>query len=503
MRFILCVFALALLATGVAAAPAAAQSDSPRPGAAGVGDRLFPTLGNGGYDAGRYDLSLTYPTSEPEQTVTGQVTMFARATQALSSFNLDFAGDSIESVSVNGDEAAWELDGEELVITPDDPLQDGKRFTTVVHFTSGPFTPAPNDPVPFGWFTTLDGSVTAGQPDLTHTIYPVNDHPVDMARYRIRLDVPAGTDAVASGVLRSTSTRGGRTVSQFRVNQPMASELIQVVVGELEVIRRAPFRGVELRDVAAESCAEQAEPLMSRTRDHMRWMVGQVGAYPFDVYGVLAADQFFLYALETQTLSLHPCLLFDPEVLDPEVAETVMVHEVAHQWYGNSVAPETWSDLWLNEGHATWYEHTYAAEFFGEDFEAFIRDSYANSDEWREEFGPVAAPLSNELFELFSSNVYEGGAVVLYALRQTIGERNFRLLERRWAQEFAGQSVGTHDFIALAERISGQDLSQFERQWLFETTVPPMPGHPDWELDPAEDQAPQQRSLGEGRFRKR
>jgi aminopeptidase N len=141
-------------------------------------------------------------------------------------------------------------------------------------------------------------------------------------------------------------------------------------------------------------------------------------------YGVPAADQLFGYALETQTLSLRPCLLFNPaQFPDVQSAEAVMVHELAHQWFGDSVAPETWSDVWLNERHATWYEWTFGDETFGGDFEfvARIKGAYEQGDQWRAQYGPVAMPASNDMFELFSPNVYDGAAVVLYALRQVIG----------------------------------------------------------------------------------
>lgn len=301
---------------------------------------------------------------------------------------------------------------------------------------------------------------------------------------------------MASGEQRWSRTHGGRTVSFHVMDAPMASELTQVAVGGLRVIDRGRARGVDLRDAAAEACADQAEPLLAETPGQMDWMCDRAGRYPFDNYGVLVADQFFLYALETQTLSLRPCLLFDPQVIPPELAQTIMVHELAHQWYGNSVAPESWSDLWLNEGHATWYERTYEADFFGLDFEAYVREQYEQGDRWRAEFGPVAMPASNELFELFSPNVYDGGAVVLYALRQVIGDRAFRKLEREWAQRYEGESVGTQDFIRLASKVSHRDLGPFLRDWLYGTETPPMPGHPDWEVLPVEAAAPepQQRS---------
>ena len=135
---------------------------------------------------------FTYASSAPQQQVAGKETILARSTQSLSRFDLDFAGDSVESVRVDGRDAGFAIAGEELVITPQRAIKRGTKFKVSVRFVSGPFTPAPDDDLPFGWFTTADGSVTAGQPDRSHTIYPVNDHPADKASYTIRLDVPEG-----------------------------------------------------------------------------------------------------------------------------------------------------------------------------------------------------------------------------------------------------------------------------------------------------------------------
>ncbi len=223
-------------------------------------------------------------------------------------------------------------------------------------------------------------------------------------------------------------------------------------------------------------------------------MTDQVGRYPFDEYGILAADQVFSYALETQTLSLHPAFLFDPGIFTPDGYEPIMVHELAHQWFGDSVAVRYWSDIWLSEGHATWYEWNYADEFYGVDFTERMRAAYAQGDTLRAQYGPVALPTSNELFDLFSPNVYDGGALVLYALRQVIGDETFQRLERRWAQDFAGESADTEDFIAFASKVSHRDLRGFLRRWLYGTTTPPMPGHPDWTVDPVAAPAAQAKS---------
>nr|MBA2629974.1 M1 family metallopeptidase [Thermoleophilaceae bacterium] len=363
-----------------------------------------------------------------------------------------------------------------------------------IDYTSSPKDLPPDDPatpdfpeneLPVGWFVTRDGSVVGAQPDAAHEIFPSNDHPSDKASYSFRLEVPKGVTAVANGTLDYSYDRRDRTVWRYRQRQPMATELIQLAVGSLDVIERGRSRGVPLRDVVA--TAVSADPniqsALSLTPSHMDWMVDRVGRYPFDLYGVLVADQAFGYALETQTLSLHPALLFDPASIPTVISDPILVHEVAHQWFGNSVAPAEWSDLWLNEGHATWYEILYREELYGVPRKELLKEAYANSDQWRADYGPVALPADSG-FDLFSPNVYEGGALVLYALRQEIGEDRFDQLQRRWVREFRDESVSTDDFISFASKVARRDLRGFLRSWVYGTKTPPMPGHPDWTVNP-------------------
>jgi aminopeptidase N len=480
--------ALAILAVSATPAVASHGHAPPSPGAVGIGDPLFPGLGNGGYDARHYTLDLRYATATPVQTVSGTVTMHARATQALSRFNLDFAGDSVDSVRVDGRPARWTWSDEEISITPSRPLRDHERFVARVSYTAHTRTQTPEDQnVPFGWFTVNGGSVTAGQPNFAHVIYPVNDHQADKASYDIHFDVPAGTTAVANGDLVFRRTNGGRTRSAYLMREPMASELIQLAVGQFDVIRRPSRDGVRIRDVSSSTVTDAVEPALARTPDHLSWMIDQVGRYPFGVYGVLVGDEPFFYALETQTLSLHPAFLFMAP-RPPSNYEPIMVHELAHQWFGDSVAPVRWQDVWLNEGHADYYQQVYAEEFFeGPGYTvAYWRDAYRRANQLRAQYGPVAKPTGSDIFTLFSDNVYSGGSLVLYALRQVVGESTFRAIERSWVRRYKGESVSTEQFIAHVNRVSHRNLTSFLRDWLYGETVPPMPGHPDWTADPVQ-----------------
>jgi aminopeptidase N len=456
-----------------------------------MGDPYYPQLGNGGYDALHYDLDLRYATAAPSQGIDGTVTMLARATQSLSRFDLDFSGLGVGSVSVNGRTARFTRSGEDLVITPDRSIRDHALFTVQVrHFRADPTVPDPDAFLSTAFFITPDGSATAGQPNAMHSVYPSNDHPRDKASFSFRFDVPTGTTAVANGVLVAKRAYGGRTVWTYVQRQPMATELTQLAVGDFTVVPRGRVDGVQVRDVVPTRLVSQYDDKLPVEKDQLRWMRQRVGSYPFDLYGSLIVDTALGFALETQTLSLYDTPWFTDYprgVWDP-----VMLHELAHQWFGDSVAPYEWSDVWQNEGHASWYEFTYAEErgFLSEDvggdfptLDSLMQRVYELGDVFRDAYGPVAQPLSGDVNDVFSPNAYYGGALVLYALRQQVGVETFGRIERAWVTRYEGRSASTKDFIRLASQVSGQDLDGFLSSWLYGTSTPPMPGHPDWTVE--------------------
>jgi aminopeptidase N len=489
--------ALALLA--VTGAPAHAAG--PSPGAAGLEDRLAPGLGNGGYDVQHYDLDLRYATSAPTQPLDGTVTILARATQSLSRFNLDFGGQSVGSVSVDGRSAQWRRDGEELVITPKRWLRKGERFVVrVSHFVAVPTEPTGEDFESTAFFVHLDGSATGGQPFYEHLVYPSNDHPRDKASFTFRFDVPAGTTAVANGVPLGRWTRKGRTTWLYVQRQPMATELTQLAVGNYEFTYPARRRGILLRDVTPPALTDTMVPRLAVGPAQLDWMVDRVGRYPFDSYGSLVVRADLGFALETQTLSLLDTYWFVDQPVG--LGDATLLHELAHMWFGNSVSPYEWSDLWLNEGYASWYEFVYGEEqgFLADDtvdwpdpegydtLEELMRASYAHSDQWRHDWGPVARPNGEDAMFTFQS--YHGGALVLYALRQVVGRSTFQRITREWVARYRDGVASTEDFIALASKVSHRDLRGFLRAWVYGETTPKMPGHPDWTTDPVEETPP-------------
>ncbi|MGP4009155.1 M1 family metallopeptidase [Streptomyces sp. 4N124] len=470
----------ALLASAVSVCLIAASAP---PTPLGVGDRLFPHLGNPGYDVASYDLSFTYPgtNSKPLQAVT---TISAWTTTALDRVNLDFAHSQVKSVEVNGEKATFASAEEDLVVTPAKALPASSWMRITVRHTSDPRPAAGGRDG--GWVRTADGLVMANQADVAHLVFPCNDHPSDKAMFTFRVTAPDGHTAVANGMPAGVDRARGKTTWTYRTRHPMATELAQVSIGRSTVLHRTGPHGMPIRDVVPTKDRKLFEPWLKKTPAQMKWMEGKVGPYPFETYGLLIAEADTGFELETQTLSLFERDLFTESGFPEWFVDSIMVHELAHQWFGNSIGPRTWSDLWLNEGHATWYEALYAEEKANKKLQTRMKAAYRSSDGWRAAGGPPAAPKVPEPGQkigIFRPNVYDGAALVLYALRENIGRPAFERLERTWVQRHRDGSATTAEFVQLASDVSGRDLGEFFQDWLYGTKTPPMPGHPDWKSE--------------------
>ncbi|HEY6737344.1 MAG TPA: M1 family metallopeptidase [Actinopolymorphaceae bacterium] len=456
------------------------------PGAPGVGDSVYPNLGNGGYDVQAYVLDLAY--DDESTLVDGTMTMTALARQHLSSFNLDSAGLTIDSVEVDNRPARFAQRGEELVVTPSGSLPSGHVFAVQIRYRADPRLIAP----PAGGFVaTENGFALAPQPAGAHTVFPSNDHPSDKAHFVFRVTAPEGLVGVATGtkIGQITHPDGSRTTT-YVSRDPIATELVQVVVGDYQVIDRGKDGGTRLRDVVPTDRVDTLEPALSLTPQQKRWIENHLGPFPLEAYGLLpvdndAPDAFDYTGLETQTLTIYkPGYLEQPE----DRIGSHMMHEIVHSWFGNSVTPRMWSDLWINEGHADFYGLLYRYERGWPDSRGYttmeerMKYTYSQGDIWRVASGPVAKPDASNLFD---NQRYTGGTLVLYALREKVGQEAFDRLERTYLDRYRNKSAGTEDFIATAVEVTGDpSVRPFLEDWLYGTTTPPMPSHPDWTVDP-------------------
>jgi aminopeptidase N len=444
-------------------------------GSPGVGDPYYPLAGNGGYDVTHYDIVGRYDPATDVWAAT--TTIQATATADLYRFNLDFDGLGIASLSVNGTSAGWTRDGAELSVIPRVKIKDGAAMEVVVRYSGVPIEYViAGTPLPAGFMATDDGANVAGQPEVAAAWFPVNDHPVDKASYTFTITVPEDLEVVANGRLVQATTESGWETFTWDATAPMASYLATIDIGEWDIRQWTTNSGLPVYDAVDPDLltGDNAElgasidASLARQGEVLDVLAEHFGAYPFDTVGAIVDDQNdLLFALETQTRPVYSKYFW------PDSGDFVVVHELAHQWYGDDVALARWQDIWLNEGFATY------AEWIWGEHEGF----FTAQDVFDEVMGPTGIPADDPFWSvvigaptvdhLFDFAVYLRGGLTLQALRQEAGDEDFWAIVETWAHENSGGHGTTPEFIDLAEEVSGLDLDDLFDEWLF------TPGRPD------------------------
>ncbi|MDP9383542.1 MAG: M1 family peptidase [Chloroflexota bacterium] len=432
----------------------------------GLGDPLFPQLGNGGYDALHYTLDLSVDVSRGA--LSGTATMTARAVQDLLALNVDLEGLTVQRVDVNGARAKYSRAGRELSIALPEEVRRGERFDVRVTYGGVPDPTIEGAPTKTGWINYEGGSYVVSEPAGAATWYPVNDHPCDKAAYTFRITVPEPYVVAANGLLRTTRDNGNTRTYHWEARDPMASYLATVGIGRFTTQTQRGPGGLPIRNYFPADLADSAPQIFARTPEVVQFFNRLFGPYPFEAYGVVVVDEELGFALETQTLSV-----FGRDAIENRgFAEVALVHELAHQWFGNSVSLKRWGDIWLNEGFATYAELLWVESQQGRaELDRRLREVYSAGGQ-----GTSLVPVGRQRAEnLFNPAVYYGGALTLHALRVRVGDESFFRILRTYYDRYRDGNAGTEDFIAVAEEVSGRDLHSFFAAWLYGEELPPIP----------------------------
>lgn len=446
-------------------------------GPSGLGDPYFPHAGNGGYDVEHYDITLTIDPRSGK--LAGHTEVDARATWDLDSFNLDYSGPVVSQVLVEGTPADFERDGDELVVRPARRLTAGQTFSAHISYAGVPESPEAVDQIPTGWRREGDVVYTFDEPEGASTWFPVNDHPSDKATYTFTLTAPEPYVPAANGVLMRTAQAGTDRIYTWEMQQPMASYLAAVCVDTFLVDEETIRPGLVVRNYFSEGLVAAARDAFDDTPEMIGFFEGLFGPYPFDAYGVAVLDARTHGAVENQTMSL-----FGRDVLEKLreefVGDIYSSHELAHQWFGNSVTISDWRDIWLNEGFATYASWLWLEHRFGK---AALQEQVEQSYQMLKDRGS-SAPFDPGKEDLFGVDVYRRGALSLHALRLQIGDDTFFTLLRVWAERHRYGNVCTDDFIALVTEVAGpheattakvgEDPQALLQSWLFEDDLPEM-----------------------------
>ncbi|MFG2576056.1 M1 family metallopeptidase [Streptomyces sp. NPDC048481] len=445
------------LATAAASFLVIAASSAPTPGSDGIGDAYFPQLGNGGFDARHYDLSLAY---DPDtDRLDGRTTITARATQSLSSFDLDLQKLEVSRVEVDGRKARFTRVGDEIRIVSRETIRKGRTFEVAVTYGG---VPEPlGGPIVFGssygWMKTTDGVFVACEPNAASTWFPSSDHPSDKASYDIRVKAPRGLTAVSNGRLVSTYDKGASTYTHWRETKPMASYLATATIGKFDVRTGRTPGGVPIYvaidPVLADGNTVDVYAVTAAATDYWSRVFGP---YPFEETGAIVDDMPQAgFSLEVQSKPAYSAVR----------NESTIVHELAHQWFGDSVSVAHWKDIWLNEGFATyaqwlWAEHQGVRSAHDSFLAGYDARPAANAF-WQTVVGDPQRDT------MFASAVYQRGAMALQVLRERIGDRAFFRLLPAWTRLHRYGNADTDDFVRLAEKVSGRQLDDLFRTWLF------------------------------------
>lgn len=450
-----------------------------KPGASGVSDPYFPKLGNGGYDVTHYDLTLSYDPGTKRLKGTAEIT--AKATQDLSAFNLDLKGLDVDEVTVGSVEsggtggedadARWNRAGHELTVRPHDDLDKGETFRTTVRYSGTPETLTDPDGSEEGWLRTADGALALGEPTGSMTWFPGNHHPSDKASYDIAVTVPEGLQAVSNGELKDETTLNGRATFTWHSAEPMASYVATVAIGTYDITRTTTKNGLPVIVAVDPTQAEASKKPLASIPEIMEWEEYNFGPYPFSSTGAIVDRQDDVdYALETQTRPVFPGAP-DTELL---------VHELAHQWYGDSVTPKTWRDMWLNEGFATYAEWLWQEDHDGdtaeETFNSLYQGDYYDDPDLDEALWSFPPAKPSSAAHISDSPVYERGAMVLHKIRQTVGDDTFYDILQGWAAAHRHGNADTADFTAYVEKsVPDADFDEIWEDWLYGEGKPAKP----------------------------
>ncbi len=452
-------------------------------GGEGLGDSYYPTLGSAGYDVQSYLIQMEFDPSTKE--VSGMATIDAVAVADLDVFSLDFFGLETLGVRVNDTAADFQQVMEELVIDPIQDLGAGEQMTVVVAY-QGMFASRPAMAISgymVGGHWSVDGETffVLNEPDGSAAWAPFNDHPLDKALVNVEITVPAGLTAVSGGRLVERRDDGESSFFSWSLEFPVAPYLIPLAIGPYESRAEPDSHGLEIITWYPEGLDTSLLEAFSRQSRHVSFMEELFGPYPFETLGGLVVNAGVGLALEHQTLPTYDI---------SATAESIIVHEIAHQWFGNSVSVADWGDIWLNEGPATlaewlWEEETRGVAAYdrivAQNYGYFSGAMFAGEGVSAREAARAAArrhppPGRPHPDDLFNYSVYGKGALALAALRDDLGDDDFFGLLRNWHDTHRYGNASTADFLSLVERTGGTEARSLVESWIYDPLPPAMPG---------------------------
>ncbi|MDH2426524.1 M1 family metallopeptidase [Sphaerisporangium sp. TRM90804] len=423
----------------------------------------FPERGNEGYWAEHYELTLDYRVGANRLRASAVVSAFATA--RLEAFTLDLADAlRVTAVTVDGVPARFTHGRDKLRVVPARGLHEGTLFVVEVRYGGNP-SPVPSRWGGLGWEQLTDGVIVASQPTGAPSWFPCNDHPGDKSTYRVTVTTGSAYAVAANGRLAARRRGASTTTWVYEQAEPMATYLASVQIGRYQVTEVAG--PVPQRLLHPARLASRVRADFARQGQMIALFTELFGPYPFASYTAVVADDDLEIPVEAQGMSI-----FGRNHVDGRRGEERLVaHELAHQWFGNSLTLGSWSEIWLHEGFAAYAEWLWSEASGGETADTLAGRWHRRLAELPQDF-PLADPGPRRLFD---DRVYKRGALTLHALRRTLGDDAFFALLREWTTTYQHGTVSTAQFTRLAARHAATPLTPLFTAWLHADRLPPLP----------------------------
>jgi aminopeptidase N len=444
-----------------------------------------------GIDVQDYDFGLTL--SDTTDRIEGTATVRLRVTtDTLTAIRLDLVGPPdrldppeaagetgmrVASVTAEGSAVPHTHDGDILRVTPEAGLTEGATHTLRIRYEG-----VPADGLIIG--TNRHGDRTFfgdNWPNRARHWLPVVDHLSDKATVEFRVTAPAEYEVVSNGALVSDSTRGPMRTTHWRTDVPLPPKVMIIGVADFAVDTVATVDGVPVQSWVYPEDRGPGFTDLGQAPPILRFFEENLGPYPYEKLANVQSTTRY-GGMENAAAIFYS----EEAVADDEDDTPLLAHEIAHQWYGNTVTEADWPHLWLSEGFATYLTGLYLEHARGEAalmrFMTEARRQVVRFHEQRPET-PLVDTTYSDPTELLTTNPYQKGAWVLHMLRHEVGTDTFWEGLRAYYERYRNGNASTRDFRAVMEDVSGQDLRSFFEQWTRRAGHPVIEG--TWRHDAA------------------
>jgi len=426
-------------------------------------DPYVPNSGNSGYRVSRYELDLQYKVAINR--LSGSATITAVTLAPLGSFTLDLSEAlTVSKMWVNGDRPArFGASGNKLHVRLASALPPGAALSIVVRYSGSP-RPVRSYWGDVGFEELSDGALVAGQPNGAATWFPCDDQPGAKASYRIQVSTDSAYQVIANGELVSRRAGAAQTTWTYEQAEPTSTYLATLQIGVYGRVRLASTP-VPIGAALPPRLRGKFDRDFARQQQMMRLFVELFGPYPLaSGYTVVVTDDDLEIPLEAQGVSIFGA----NHCTGARESERLIAHELAHQWFGNSVTARRWRDIWLHEGFACYAEWLWSQESGGPSTDELARGYH----EWLGNSPQDLLLADPGPRHMFDDRVYKRGALTLHALRRTVGDTNFFALLQDWTTRYRHGTVVTDDFTSLAANYADESLEPLWDAWLYSTEVP-------------------------------